>query len=73
MRPIRVVDLGGTQLRTALVDHDGRLLVHHAKPTPRDSRTDRIEVVRAALGDDAGLAGAAGWSDAVVREAPSHV
>lgn len=31
-----------------------------------------IEVVRAALGDDAGLAGAAGWSDAVVREAPSH-
>ncbi len=32
-----------------------------------------IEVVRAALGDDAGLAGAAGWSDAVVREAPSHV
>jgi glucokinase len=32
-----------------------------------------IEVVRAALGDDAGLAGAAGWSAAVVREAPSHV
>lgn len=32
----------------------------------------RIEVVRAALGDDAGLAGAAGWSDAIVREALSH-
>jgi glucokinase len=33
----------------------------------------RIEVVPAALGDDAGLAGAAGWSDAVAREAPSRV
>ena len=32
-----------------------------------------IDVVRAALGDDAGLAGAAGWSDAFVREAASHV
>jgi len=25
------------------------------------------------LGDDAGLAGAAGWSEAFVREAASHV
>ena len=32
-----------------------------------------IEVVRAALGDDAGLVGAAGWSDAFIREAASRV
>lgn len=32
-----------------------------------------IDVVRAALGDDAGLAGAAGWSGAFVRGAASHV
>lgn len=32
-----------------------------------------IEVVRAALGDDAGLVGAAGWSEAFAREAASRV
>jgi glucokinase len=32
-----------------------------------------IDVVRAALGDDAGLSGAAGWFEAFVREAPSDV
>jgi hypothetical protein len=30
-------------------------------------------VIGVALGDDAGLAGAAGWSDAFVREVVSHV
>jgi glucokinase len=32
-----------------------------------------INVVRASLGDDAGLSGAAGWFEAFVREAPSDV
>lgn len=31
-----------------------------------------VEVVGAALGDDAGLAGAAGWAEAFVRGAPGH-
>jgi glucokinase len=43
-----------------------------ARLGPRHLATG-IELVRAALGDDAGLAGAAGWSDAVVRGTPSHV
>lgn len=37
MSPILAVDLGGTQMRTALVDHDGGLLMRRAEPTPRDA------------------------------------
>ena len=32
----------------------------------------RVEVVGAALGDDAGLAGAARWGDAFMRGGPGH-
>lgn len=31
------VDLGGTQMRAAVVDHDGELLLRRAEPTPRDA------------------------------------
>jgi len=35
--PILSVDLGGTQMRAALVDPDGGILLRHAEPTPRDA------------------------------------
>ena len=37
MNPTLAVDLGGTQMRAALVDRDGRILLRRAEPTPRDS------------------------------------
>src|SRR6266496_149446 len=39
------VDLGGTHLRVALVDHTGRILTHHKRDTPKTN--DPGDIVRA--------------------------
>lgn len=78
--PVLSVDLGGTRMRAALVTPDGEVLELRVEPTPHDAPCPdallappglQIEVVGAALGDDAGLAGAAAWRAAFGREQES--
>jgi glucokinase len=47
-RAVLALDLGGTQLRTAVVLGDGRLVARRAQPTPRDAAS-MIDAARRAL------------------------
>jgi glucokinase len=66
IRPVLALDLGGTQLRTALVLPDGRLVARRAEPTPRDGdqmvdasvralQSARDEASRAGIGEPVAL------------------
>jgi glucokinase len=59
-RPVLALDLGGTQLRTAVVLPDGTLVARHSQPTPR-AADEMIEAATRALKvavDEARAAGA---------------
>ncbi len=45
------VDVGGTKLRTALADADGKILAERVEPTVRDSAPGLVERIAAALDD----------------------
>jgi glucokinase len=69
-RPALAIDVGGTKLAAATVEPGGRLIAWKQVPTPRDLDAEQLwraldalvrqlTVVPAALGQNAGLVGAA--------------
>ena len=49
LRPVLALDLGGTQLRTALIKPSGEVVARNAQPTPTASPADLVSAAVAAL------------------------
>lgn len=62
-RPVLALDLGGTQLRTAVALPDGKLIARRSEPTPR-AADEMIDTAQRALRTAADEAKAAGLPDA---------